>query len=482
MAIDFNEIFEMNIPFVQAELVRSNRISGTIKQAYTALIFGQKTALGTASTNEILSVFSANEAKTKFGSTSMLAHAVSRYYDVNKSVELKVIALEDEGTGTEAEASLSLSGTATSTGTLAFYVNGKAYKVAVSISDTAAEIATVLASKIVEDEEAQFTVSDDTSGTLTFTAVHKGSYGNTLKAMINYNEDDLTPAGITPIVVDFAGGAGDPDLTDVITILEDNQFNLIAQPYTDNASLTSIDIALTDNFKDTSMLDGFCVVGVNDSVTNLTTKADVYSVSPFITILDNYSAFSTGLEQAASAIGRIGDIAQSSPASGFLNEELVGILPLKQRKRTERNVLAGNGIATNLVNGNKLQLERTVTTLQKDSNGILIDIDYRDLRVFLSISYIRYTFIVRMSQFQGYKITDDDAVTGAGAKIITPNIYKQNLILNYTQLVSDAICEDIETYEDTVIVERDGNRINSSMYVNVVNVLLQQAMKINYAV
>lgn len=482
MAIDFQEIFNLNIPFVQGELIRESSTVGTIKQEYTALIFGQKTAAGTAVAGQILDIFSEAEAQAKFGKTSMLAAAIGRYYDINKSVKLKVIPLDDVVGGTQATSTLTITGTATSSGTLAFYVNGRAYKVSVAIGDIAADIATALTSKIQEDEFAQFTVTD-ALGVNTLTAVHKGTYGNTLKAMMNYNIDDQTPLGITAVVVDFSGGTGDPDLTTtgVITILEENQFNLIAQPYTDNANLVLIDTALTDNFKATEMLDGFCVVGVNDTVSNLTTKTDIIN-TPFITVLDNYSVFATGFEQAAGMIGLVGDIAQSSPGSGYLNKILFGFLPLAERIRTERNVLAGGGVATVRVQGSTVIIDRTVTTLQKDSQGIAIDIDSTDLRVFLTISFVRYTFVVRMSQFQNYKVGNDVDQFGAGVRVMTPNLYGQNLILNYEQLVKDAVCENLAGFEAGLIVEKVGNRINSSMQINVINVLLQQAMQIKWEV
>jgi len=484
--MDFIEIFDLNIPFVQAELVKAVSTTGTIKQEYAALIFGQKTAAGTAVTGEVLDIFSAAEAQAKFGKTSMLAHAIGRYYDINKSVKLKVIALDDEVAGTQATSTLTLGGTATGAGTLAFYVNGKAYKVAVAIDDTHIEIAALLKSKIDESDDNQFTVVDDLFGVLTLTAVHKGTYGNTLKARMNYNADDETPLSITATVVDFVTlntGAGDPDLetSGVIGILEENQFNLIAQPYTDNANLILIDTALTDNFKATEMLDGFCLVGIDDTVTNLTTKTDIINTA-FITALDNYSVFATGFEQAAGMIGLVGDIAQSSPGSGYLNKELAGFLPLDERIRTERNVLAGGGVATLRTVGSKVIIDRTVTTLQKDAQSIAIDIDDTDLRVFLTISYVRYTFVVRMSQYQNFKVGNDDDIFGPGVQVMTPNLYKQNLILNYQQLVLDAVCEDLANFEDTIIVEKVGNRMNSSMFINVINVLLQQAMQINYEV
>ncbi len=482
MAITFKEIFDLNIPFVQAELVKAVSTTGTIKQEFTALIFGQKTTAGTATAGEVVDVFSHAEAIAKFGETSMLAHAIGRYYDINKSVKLKVIPLDDEAGGTQATSTLSLGGTATAAGTLAFYVNGKAYKVAISVDDTHTDIAALLESKINESTDNQFTVAE-ALGVLTLTAVHKGTYGNTLKAIMNYNADDITPAGLTAVVVDFASGAGDPDLvtTGVIAIIEENQFNLIAQPYTDNANLVLIDTALTDNFKASDMLDSFCLVGVNDTVSNLTTKTDIIN-SPFITVLDNNPVFATGFEQASGMIGLIGDIAQSSPGSGYLNQTLVGFLPLTARLTTERNVLAGGGTATFITQGSKVLIDRTVTTLQKDEQSVAIDVDETDLRVFLTISYVRYTFVARMSQFQGFKVGNDTDSFGAGVEIMTPNLYKQNLILNYGQLVEDAVCEDLQGFEDSVIVEKVGNRMDSSMQIDVINILLQQAMQIKWKV
>jgi phage tail sheath gpL-like len=481
MAIAFEEIVNLNIPFVYAELVRKPVLTGTVKQPYQALIFGQKTAAGTANAEEILDIFSANEAKTKFGINSMLANAIDKYFDINKGVPLKVIALDDEGTGTQASGSVALTGTATANGTLSVYINGNSYRVAVASGDTNEDVASLLADKINESETEQVTAVAAT-GTVTLTAVHKGTFGNELKIISNLNSDDATPQGISVAITDMSGGAGNPDLTNVITILENNQFNLIAQPYTDNATLLLIDTALTDNFRATEMLDSFCVVGVNDTVSNLTTKTDSLN-TPFITILDNYESFSTGFEQAAGAIATIGDIAQSNPGASYLNETLNGFISTGvTRLRTERNSLAGGGVGTIRTVGSRIVFDRTVTTFQKDENLQPISIDNRDLRVFLTISFVRYAFILRMSQFQGYKLGNDNDIFGAGTLVMTPNLYKENLTIVYQQLVTDAVCEDLQGFIDTLIVEKDGNRLNSSMEVDIINVLLQQAMRINYIV
>ena len=483
MSIDFSEIFELNIPFVQAELVRGTDSSSTVFQEYTCLLIGQKTSSGTADTEVALDIFSESEAKAKFGKTSMLAHAVGRYFDNNSSVALKVIALDDEATGTAATGSIAITGTATENGTLAVYINGKSYATTVSTGATASEIGDLLVETISEDDTAQITASN-TSGTVTFTAVHKGTYGNTLKIKLNYNTDDSTPNGLSATITDMAGGAGNPDLDTlgVITILEENQYNLIAMPYTDNATLTLVDDALTDNFKADEMLDGFCIVGVDDTVTNLSTKTETYETTPFISILDNYSCFASGFEHAAGYIGYVSGVAQSSPGSAFYNGTLEGFSPLDERLSSERNVLAGNGVTTFTVSGSDIKIERAVTTLQVDENEISLDMDYRDLRVFTTISYVRYAFIVGLSIYQGYKLGNDDDLFGQGVEVVTPNLYKQTAITIYSNLVTNAICEDLSNFEDTIIVEKDGNRINTSMTIDIINVALQQAMKITYTV
>lgn len=478
--MDFLEIVNSNIPFVQAELVKSSLANGTIEQEYIDLVIGQKTAAGTAIVNTPIQIFSHSEAQAKFGKTSMLAAAAKRFFDNNKGVAIKFIPLDDEASGIVATGTITITGTATENGTFSAYINGSAFRIATAIGDSASDIATLLAAKINAVETSQV-IATALTGIVTLTSVHKGTYGNTIKTMMNYNDDDLTPSGLTITIVQMNGGAGDPDLSalGIISHLEETQYNMVVCPYTDNATLTLIDTALTDNFKATDMLDGFCLVGVNDTVVNLTTKTAILN-SAFITVLDNGSVFATGLEQAATTMGVISDIAQSSPGSSYLNKELSGILPLSQRIRTERNALAGGGVATLKVVGTTTLLERTVTTLQKDENSISLDVDDTDLRLFLTLSYVRYTFIVYMSRFQGYKLGNDDDRFGAGVRIMTPNLYKQNLVINYSGLVTRGICEDLATFIDKCIVEKDGNRLNSQMEINTINVLLQQAMQLNY--
>jgi len=102
--------------------------------------------------------------------------------------------------------------------------------------------------------------------------------------------------------------------------------------------------------------------------------------------------------------------------------------------------------------------------------------------VLLTLSYVRYNFIVNISQFQNFKLGNDGDIFGEGTNVITPKIYKDNLILIYEALVKDAICEDLQNFEETIIATKNNNRIDASVNINIINVLEQQALKINFKV
>lgn len=479
MSTQFNEITISNLPFVQAEISKKISVTGLATQPFTSLIIGQKVAsAGTVASNAVYSIFSRNEAVLKFGENSMLSRAVDGYFDNNVGVELKVLPLDDLAGGTQATGSLTVSGTATGAGTFSFYIDGRVYRVAVSVGDSATDITTAI-SLIINADSSSLVTSSFVLGVLTITSVHKGTFGNSLKMMMNYNSDEITPSGFSTVIVPLSGGAGDPDLTTfVIPHLEETQYNLIACAYNDNANLILLRQALADNFLATQMQDSFLMTSVSDTVSNLVIKAEAIN-SGFITLLDDYSAFMNGLEFASRNLGYIADIAQNNPGLGYLNSEVKGVLALTQRIRDERNVLAGKGISTFKVNGTRVINEKTVTSYIKDAQGIEDD-SFKELRVLLTLSYIRYSFVVKMAQFQNFKLGNDDDIFGAGVRVMTPKLYAENATFVYEDLVKAAICEDMAGFQASLLTEKLGNRINSEFNVNIINVLEQQAMKINF--
>ncbi len=475
----FKEIGNYNIPFNFVELSKAPTPKGLVKQDYKVLLVGQKTT-GTAETNKVLKIFGTDEADLKFGENSMMASQCRAYFASNKSVELNCITLDDLPTGTQATGNIEIVGTATENGTLAIYINGKSYATPITESDTATDITTKLKATIDTDTKAMFSAVANGKD-LELTAVHKGAVGNEIIIVKNYNIDDTNVGGVIANLTQFTGGVGNPNIDFIVETIENEQYNIISVPYTDNATLTTINTALDDNWKATEMTDGINIVAVNDTVTNLTTKTDSLN-NLTSAILDGTQGFKTEAEIAAHLIGAGADISQADPTAPWSGLELVGILPLDNRIRTERNVLAGNGIATLVKNGNKLYADRIVTTLVKDEFGVSIHPDETDLRLFLALSYIRYAFATKISTYRNWKIGGDDDRFKAGIRVITPSYYRTQLINIYEVLVENGICENQKEFDDSIIVERDGNRLNSTFKVNVINVSLQLATKIEWEI
>jgi len=475
----FKEIGNYNIPFNFVELSKAPTPKGLVKQDYKVLLVGQKTA-GTAETNKVLKIFGTDEADLKFGENSMMASQCRAYFAANKSVELNCIALDDLSTGTQASGNIEIVGTATENGTLAIYINGKSYATPIAVGDTPTDITTKIKATIDADNKAMFGAVVNGKD-LELTAVHKGAIGNEIIIVKNYNIDDVNVGGVIANLTQFTGGVGNPNIDFVVETIENKQYNIISVPYTDNATITTINTALNDNWKATEMLDGINIVAVNDTVTNLTTKtASLNNLTS--TILDGVQGFKTGAEIAANLIGTGADISQADPTAPWSGLELVGILPLDNRIRTERNVLSGNGVATLVRNGNKLYADRIVTTLVKDKFGVSIPPDETDLRLFLALSYVRYAFATKISTYRNWKLGGDDDRFKAGIKVMTPSYYRTQLINIYEVLVENGICENQKEFNDSIIVERDGNRLNSTFKVNVINVSLQLATKIEWEV
>lgn len=473
------EIGKYNITFNFLELSKAPTPKGLVKQDYKVLLVGQKTT-GTAETNKVLKIFGTDEADLKFGENSMLASQCREYFTTNKSVELNCIALTDLAAGTQATGNIEFVGTASENGTLAIYINGKSYATPIAVGDTPTDIATKVKATIDTDDKAVFSAVANGKD-LELTAIHKGAIGNEIIIVKNYNIDDINVGGVVANITQFTGGAGNPNLDFIVETIENKQYNIISVPYTDNATITTINIALGDNWKATEMMDGINIVAVNDTVTNLTTKSD--SLNNLTSdILDGTQGFKTEAEIAANLIGSGADISQADPTASWSGLELVGILPLDNRTRTERNVLAGNGITTLVKNGNKLYTDRVVTTLVKDEFGVSIHPDETDLRLFLALSYIRYAFATKISTYRNWKLGGDNDRFKAGIEILTPNYYRTQLINIYEVLVENGICENQKEFNNSIVVERDGNRLNSTFKVNVINVSLQLATKIEWEV
>ena len=90
-----------------------------------------------------------------------------------------------------------------------------------------------------------------------------------------------------------------------------------------------------------------------------------------------------------------------------------------------------------------------------------------------TLSYIRYAIRTRItSKYPRYKLANDGTRFAPGQKVVTPKIIRAELLALFTELEEKAIVEDYDSYQETLIVERDSDntqRVNVLSNENTVN-------------
>jgi len=65
-----------------------------------------------------------------------------------------------------------------------------------------------------------------------------------------------------------------------------------------------------------------------------------------------------------------------------------------------------------------------------------------------------------LQKFPRHKLANDGTAFGPGQAIVTPRIIRAELIAAYSELVTAGIVEDIDSYKNLMVVERNANDPN----------------------
>jgi len=233
------------------------------------LFVGQMTTSGSATNGALIqSIANGGAEDALFGRDSMLATLIRANKVRNQSIQIDVIALDDNGAGVAATGTITVVGTASEAGTLTVIVGSeKNHKFSVAVANTNNEttVAAAIVAAVNADLDVPVTASN-VSGVVTFTAINAGTYGNSIGIEVRGSV-----AGITSTdVVGMASGATDPTLTGVFDVIGENRYQAIVWPYPD--ALTELTGLLDPRFNaDGKVLDGVGFTAKADSVANLKT-------------------------------------------------------------------------------------------------------------------------------------------------------------------------------------------------------------------
>jgi len=485
MAISFNDVpSNLRVPFFAIEFDNSRAQQGPALLPYRVLLIGQKTSAGSA-TNSLYRVTSADQVAQLAGRGSMLHRMAMRYFANNRSTETFIGVLEDSAVGVAASGTITVTGPATAAGAINLYIAGDLVQVPVKAGDTASTIATAIVAAVTAASDLPVT-ANVAGAVVTLTARNKGEYGNGIDVRVNYHGESL-PAGVGTSIVALANGAMNPVLTGLIAAMGDTWFHVIANPYTDTASLTAIENELASRFGPLRMIDGLAIASAPGTVATLGALGDSRN-SPHSCIVaqPGKNPVTAPAEFAAAVAGVVAYYAAIDPARPLQTLPVAGVLPPAESGRftlQERNLLLRDGIGTTRAVAGQVQIERIITTYKTNAAGAA-DTSYLDATTLLTLMYLRHDFRARFaSRYPRHKLASDGARFGAGQAVLTPKLARAEAIAWFREKEEQGLVENFDQFKRDLVVERnasDPNRLDFLLPPDLINQLIVGAVNFQY--
>lgn len=443
-------------------------------QAYTLLVIGQKLSAGTVDELVPTQIRSGEEASDYFGAGSMLHHMAEALFPNNRTTDAVFVAIDDPGGGSQSSGTVTFTTTTVVGGTVYLYIGGRRYTAAVTSSSTATTIAAAVAAAVNADQGASVLASP-AAGVVTLTAKHAGTIGDLIDVRVNHRTDELTPSGVSIAIAPMSGGGGVVDVGEILAVLGETQYHVIANPYTDSANLDALEAELADRFGPLRQNEGVAIAAFNGTFAETNTFGDGRN-SPHSVVVGMNLSPTTPWEYAAAVAGVVAFYGAIDPARPFQTLPVLGVLGPRGTDLWdlgERDLLLGDGIATTSVSeGGTVVVERLVTTYQETAQGVP-DTAYLDLATLLTLGLIRYEVRNLIgTRFARTKLASDGTRAGAGSNVTTPSIVRAEMIALFSAWEERGLVENVDQFKADLIVEidaQDPNRLNIYLPPNLVN-------------
>lgn len=479
VAANFSNIpADLRVPFVYVEIDNSAaRLAVEVKRA---LLIGQRLASGSVAAGQLDLVTSEADAVDKYGQGSMLAR-MARSYRLNYPLgEMHAVSLDDDGGAVDAVFTITVTGPASGDGTVFLYIAGQRLTIAVSDADTATIIAAAIDVAINAADDLPVT-SAAAVGVVTLTARNAGEAANNIDLRDNKLGSaggEVSPAGVALAFAQTVVGTVNPVITPVLTAIANERFDHFVFPYTDTTSLDALQTELNfvaGRWSPTNQLFGHAWAIHQGTLSELATFGNLRN-DPNVTVMGVNNLLEPPWEWAAALAGSAGrryDIDPARPTQGL---ELIGISAPDSIDRftiSERQTLLFDGVATYVVTGTAVRIERDITTFQLDSGGNP-DASFLDSTTMYTLAEVSRVIKGGLSaKFGAHKLAADGTRFGAGQPIVTPRIIRAEIIRLYADLELRGLVENREAFKAALIVEPNfaANRVDVLFPPDLINQL-----------
>lgn len=488
--VDFNQIpSNILVPFVAVEFDGRLASAGVEVQPYKALLCGQRLSTGTIplsagplTCTDPKLVTSANTAATYFGTGSIAHKMAQAWFANNQFTPCYMIGVADNGTTKQVD-TITFSGPTTGSGTLALYIGGEQVVVSIASGITASAVATAAAAAV----NAAFglpVVATTATADLILTARNAGTCGK-IDIRVNYYPDDVTPAGLGYSIAQTTAGATDPALTDILTVIGDTWFNVLAFGWLNDTLFSALDTELESRWGPTRQIDGRAYFGKHDTHANLVSYGGAKN-SKHISVLGRSGALSAPYAYSAAVAAVVAREAASNPGRPYQSLRLEGIKPpllTDEYTFAEQNILLDAGVSTAISESGSEYLQRLITTYQKNTVGADDDA-YRDVPTMDVLSLLRYSLRNRLLlRYPRAKLADDGTRVAPGSVVATPAGVRGEVLSWYREMEAAGYVENFDLFKANLIVERNAtnrNRLDMLVPADLINMLIVRAAQIQF--
>lgn len=461
----------IRVPFVYVEFDSSRAVQGSSVLDYKGLIIAERLAAGTKAALQFDLVQNADQAAVYYGRGSW-AHLMARaWFRSNNFTPLYICSVAD--VGSQATGVFGFTGTATAAGVVSALVNGELIQVTVTSGDSASDVALALATAINENLDLPVTALNS-SGNCNLTARNNGIRGNDIDIRLNYYAGENLPTGIACSITAMNGGAGVPNIQNVVDIMGEEWYHIIMSNMADDSNLSIIEAELDSRFGPMRMIDGMYVTSRRGTVSTLSAWGNTRN-SKHVTTMHSEKVPNSPAEFAAAYGGQLAYEGSIDPARPFQTLTLPNILPpaiVERFTATENNVLLHDGISTFSVVGGAVTIQRAITMYQVNSSGAE-DIAYLDVNTLLTLMYLRYDFRTQIARrFPRAKLADDGVRTTSGVQVLTPKVGKSVALSIFEGWEERGYVENFEQFKNDLVCERDQsdpNRMNWALSPDLMN-------------
>lgn len=465
---------------------------------HNILLVGIRLSAGTKPAGQLVQITNVNQGELYFGAGSQLDEMVRRAKRVDPDTPMYAVSLDEDGGGAAATGTVTFAGTATANGTVPLYIGGRRIEVGILKDDTAATVATKVATAVTEDTGCHLSAVGNADD-LELTCKWKGESGNLIDVRVGYLDSDELPAGITATVTAMANGTVDPSVQPAIDAMAGEQYETVISAITTDAALTLFKDLLLVRWGPMEPLEGQLFIGRTS--THGTTKSTSLTAatnlggnhnSPFLCIMEGGVCPSTPWAIAAVTGAIDARMTQLDVNRPRQTELMPGILPPRPEftyTRAERQLIIAAGVSPNIPQKDRsTRVERLVTTYTVNDQNFP-DTSYQDVLVLRTLAYMRFSLRAEYARvYPQHKLAADSFVPPAGSRVCRPKDIR-SLILGVA--VGDwrqkAIVQEVEQIlQPGLIVElHNGDpasgRINARIPAKLIRALRQTASQIEFS-